>query len=103
VTWFKLPEITYPLHVDTIGKVLALDGEIDVYCNTCAPWRGHRLNLVAIAKRHGIDYSSMHWDLIKVVYCPECRTAGRSDKNLSFQHRTNHLPRCDVVTRKQTN
>lgn len=29
----------------------------------------------------------MHWGLIKVIYCHECRAAGRDDRNLQF---TNH-------------
>jgi hypothetical protein len=29
----------------------------------------------------------LHWDLLKILYCHECRGAGRDDRNLQF---TNH-------------
>ncbi|TGP52676.1 hypothetical protein EN828_12335 [Mesorhizobium sp. M2D.F.Ca.ET.185.01.1.1] len=40
-----------------------------------------------LVKRLGPDHGSMHWDLVKVIFCHECRAAGRDDRNLQF---TNH-------------
>ncbi|MGX8009014.1 hypothetical protein ACVDG8_008345 [Mesorhizobium sp. ORM8.1] len=37
-----------------------------------------------MAKRLGPDHGCMNWDLIKVIYCQECRAAGRDDRNLQF-------------------
>ncbi|WP_176477178.1 hypothetical protein [Mesorhizobium sp. WSM4313] len=45
------------------------------------------LDMAEMVKRLGPDHPSMHWGLIKVVYCTECRGAGRDDRNLQF---TNH-------------
>ena len=42
---FRLPEITYPLSVDTIGKTLACGHRV-------------RLNLVLLARRVGMEYGS---------------------------------------------
>lgn len=28
--------------------------------------------------------AALHWDLIKIIYCHECRAAGRDDRNLQF-------------------
>ena len=86
---FKLPEPTYPLSIDTIGKMLALGMEINCHCNAYGCGHKARVNLVAVARIKGIDYSCMHDDLVKVIYCPKCRDAGRPDRNLSF---TNQIP-----------
>jgi hypothetical protein len=40
-----------------------------------------------LAKRFGPDQPCLHWDLLKIIYCHECRGAGRDDRNLQF---TNH-------------
>ncbi|MGE3305034.1 MAG: hypothetical protein AB7I52_03605 [Rhizobiaceae bacterium] len=83
---FKLPELTYPLKIDTIGKSLAFGEERSAHCRTyeCGGNRTRRLNLVAIARRYGMDYPSGHDSLIRIVYCSECRAAGRPDRNIGF-------------------
>lgn len=83
---FKLPQITYPLTIDTIGKVLAMGAEISVNCHAYGCAHGGRLNLVRIAQRHGMDYPCSDVGLRKVVFCPRCREAGRDDKNIGFVH-----------------
>ncbi|WP_095081666.1 hypothetical protein [Mesorhizobium sophorae] len=50
---FKLPEIAYPLKIDTIGKMLALGHEADIHCLTTGCHHTSRLNLVAMGKRIG--------------------------------------------------
>ncbi|RUW53858.1 hypothetical protein EOA32_07840 [Mesorhizobium sp. M1A.F.Ca.ET.072.01.1.1] len=35
----------------------------------------------------GPDHGCLHWDLVKAIFCHECRAAGRQDRNLQF---TNH-------------
>ncbi|AZO14652.1 hypothetical protein EJ069_07830 [Mesorhizobium sp. M2A.F.Ca.ET.043.05.1.1] len=35
--------------------------------------------------RFGPDQPCLHWDLLKIIYCHECRSAGRDDRNLQFQ------------------
>jgi hypothetical protein len=46
-------------------------------------------------KRFGPDQPCLHWDLLKIINCSECRAAGRDDRNLQF---TNH-----AVTPEQRN
>lgn len=79
---FKLPEITYPLSIDTIGKVMATAGEISMHCRTCR--RHVRLNLVKIAKKHGMDYGCLDPNLRKVVVCGVCVEAGRDGRAIDF-------------------
>jgi hypothetical protein len=81
---FKLPEITYPLTVDTIGKVLALGNEISVNCYNYGCGHSGRLNLVLIARKVGMDYSCEEPALKKQTHCPRCREAGRDPKNIGF-------------------
>lgn len=84
MTWhLKLPEITYPLSIDTVGMVLATGHDITMYCHECDR-KAVRLNLVQIAKRYGVDYSSLAPSLIKVVSCAVCKAEGRPRKNISF-------------------
>ncbi|MDX8487981.1 hypothetical protein [Mesorhizobium humile] len=45
------------------------------------------LDVAALARRFGPDQPCLHWDLLKIIYCHECRAAGRNDRNLQF---TNH-------------
>ncbi len=54
-------------------------------CLTCK--RRATLDVAAQVRRLGPDHGCLHWDLIKVIYCHECRAAGRDDRNLQF---TNH-------------
>ena len=79
----KLPEITYPLSIDTIGMCIATGHEISMHCMTCR--RYVRLNLVTIAKRHGMDYPSLAPSLEKVVVCGACQEAGRDGRRVEFR------------------
>lgn len=88
---FQLPEITFPLVVDTIGKVLAMGQEIHVRCSNHGCRHGeHRLNLVALARRldkpwrSGLDHPTGHAELRPHIFCPECRREGRPERNLNF-------------------
>lgn len=83
---FRLPELTYPLKVDTIGKALALGNEISVSCGTYQCGHRARINLVQLAKRVGMDHGCGHDDLLPLFHCSKCRAAGRPDKNLRFTH-----------------
>lgn len=87
---FQLPEITFPLVVDTIGKELALGQEIHVRCSNNGCKRGEaRLNLVALARcldrpgRPGLDHPSGREYLLRHIFCPDCRREGRPDRNLN--------------------
>jgi hypothetical protein len=42
------------------------------------------LDVADMAKRLGPDHGCMNWDL--VIYCHECRAAGRDDRNLPGDH-----------------
>ncbi|CAM5659571.1 hypothetical protein MAUB1S_11489 [Mycolicibacterium aubagnense] len=88
---FQLPELTFPLVVDTIGKELALGQELHVRCSNNGCGRGEaRLNLVALARcvdrpgHPGLDHPSGRDNLLPHLFCPECRRNGRPDRNLNF-------------------
>src|SRR5882672_1718304 len=52
----KLPEITSPLSIDTVGKMLAMGHEATIHCLTTGCNHSSSLNLVALG-RH-IDFGS---------------------------------------------
>ncbi|TGT70979.1 hypothetical protein EN802_22030 [bacterium M00.F.Ca.ET.159.01.1.1] len=72
----------YPFTEDTLGKKLVAGSGLSVYCLTCK--RTALLDVAELVKRLGPGYGCMHWDLVKVIYCSECRGAGRDDRNLQF-------------------
>ncbi|RWB51855.1 hypothetical protein [Mesorhizobium sp.] len=74
----------YPFSEATLRGKLAAGTGLSVYCLTC---RRRALDVAALAKRFGPDQPCFHWDLLKIIYCHECRAAGRDDRNLQF---TNH-------------
>lgn len=84
---FQLPELTFPLSIGTIGIVLATGHEIMAHCCThgCGREDG-RVNLVRIARRSplGLGQGILQHELLRFVFCPDCREAGRNDKNLTF-------------------
>ncbi|SFP97749.1 hypothetical protein SAMN03159463_05295 [Mesorhizobium sp. NFR06] len=75
----------YPFTENTLGKKLEAGTGLSVYCLTCK--RRATLDIAELARRFGPDQPCMHWDLLKIIYCHECRAAGRDDRNLQF---TNH-------------
>ncbi|TIV72738.1 MAG: hypothetical protein E5V89_03815 [Mesorhizobium sp.] len=75
----------FPFTEDTLGKKLEAGTGLRVDCLTCK--RKATLDVAELVKRLGPDHEAMHWDLIKVILCHECRAAGRDDRNLQF---TNH-------------
>jgi len=81
---FRLPELDYPLVIDTIGKTLAMGGELHVFCRSDGCTRNARVNLVTVAKRFGMDHGCMERDLKPLFFCQDCRDAGRQDRNMSF-------------------
>lgn len=81
---FKMPEITYPLSIDTIGKVIVTAHTVWVHCNTYQCNHRGRLNLVPLVYKLGADHSCMADDLRPHVFCPKCREAGKPDRNISF-------------------
>ncbi|CDX39151.1 hypothetical protein MPLA_290052 [Mesorhizobium sp. ORS 3359] len=83
----------YPFSEDTLGKKLKAGTGLSVYCLTCK--RTALLDVAELVRRLGPDHGCMHWDLVKVLYCHECRAAGRDDRNLQF---TNH-----AITPEQRN
>lgn len=81
---FRLPEITFPLSVDTIGKMLVLGSELSVHCETHGCHHSAYVNLVQLGYRIGFDHSCMADDLRRHFYCPRCREAGRPEKRIGF-------------------
>ncbi|RVD73347.1 MAG: hypothetical protein E5V62_07570 [Mesorhizobium sp.] len=72
----------FPFVEDTLGKKLEAGTGMSVDCLTCR--RNAVLNVAELVKRLGPDHGAMHWDLVKVIFCHECRAAGRDDRNLQF-------------------
>jgi len=68
-----------------LGKKLQAGAGLSVGCLTYR--RKATLEIAELVKRLGPDRGCLHWDLIKVIYCHECRAAGRDDRTLQF---TNH-------------
>lgn len=81
---FPLPEITYPLVMGTIGKLLALGDEIEVYCGTYGCHHHAPVNLYHLARKLGRDFEASHWTLKRHFRCSKCRAAGRDDSNVRF-------------------
>jgi len=76
----------FPFVEDTLGKKLEAGTRLSVDCLAC---RRHAvLDVAELVRRLGPDQSSMHWDLVKVIYCQACRDAGRDDR--ASLHFTNH-------------
>ncbi|RWH73412.1 hypothetical protein [Mesorhizobium sp.] len=75
----------YPFLEDTLGKKLEAGTSLSVYCLICK--RTALLDVYELVRRFGPDQPCQHWDLLKIIYCHECRAAGRDDRNLQF---TNH-------------
>jgi len=80
----RLPEITYPLRIDTIGILLATGHEISVHCGNDGCWHRGKVDLVALGKKLGLDHGTLEKDLKPHFYCPKCRAAGRPDRNIGF-------------------
>ncbi|AZO28548.1 MULTISPECIES: hypothetical protein [unclassified Mesorhizobium] len=75
----------FPFTENTLGKKLEAGAGLSVTCLTCR--RTAVLDVAALVERLGPDHGCLHWDLVKVIFCHECRAAGRDDRNLQF---TNH-------------
>jgi len=75
----------FPFVENTLGRKLEAGTGLSVYCLTYK--RTALLDVAELVKRFGSDQGCMHWDLLKIIYCHECRAAGRDDRNLQF---TNH-------------
>jgi hypothetical protein len=75
----------YPFSEGTLGGKLKAGTGLSVDCLGCR--RRAVLDVAELVKRFGPDQPCLHWDLLKIIYCHECRGAGRDDGNLQF---TNH-------------
>jgi hypothetical protein len=75
----------YPFSESTLGGKLAAGTGLSAYCLICT--RRAVLDVASLVKRFAPDQPCLHWDLLEIIYCHECRAAGRDDRNLQF---TNH-------------
>jgi hypothetical protein len=96
---FVIPPITYPLRLDTVGMLLATGAEITVHCCNQDCRQEARINLVRIARRHGMGAGILRPDLLRLCYCASCRAAGRPDRNISFIHHALTVPFSDLTRR----
>ncbi|TIU55272.1 MAG: hypothetical protein E5V30_00260, partial [Mesorhizobium sp.] len=74
----------FPFVEDTLGKKLEAGTGMSVDCLTCR--RHVVLDVAALVERLGPGQPCLHWDLVKVIFCHECRAAGRDDRNLLTNH-----------------
>ncbi|MGB3899454.1 MAG: hypothetical protein WA973_12945 [Mesorhizobium sp.] len=93
---FRVPEITYPLVIDTIGKMLGMGEEITVHCHVNGCEHSGRVNLVRLGYRLGFDHGCQDADLRPYFYCPKCRGAGRPDRKISFRSHPLTEPHSDL-------
>ncbi|MGX5803939.1 hypothetical protein ACWGS9_22200 [Bradyrhizobium sp. Arg314] len=77
--------MTLPFSEGTLGRKLEAGTGMSVDCLTCK--RKATLDVAELVKRFGPDQPCLHWDLLEIIYCSECRDAGRDDRNLQL---TNH-------------
>lgn len=96
---FPLPEITYPLSIDTIGKHLALGYELHVHCHTYLCHNSARVNLVQLGRKLGRDYELSHDTLKPLFRCSKCKAAGRGSTEVSFRINPCTVPHSDVHRR----
>jgi hypothetical protein len=82
---FPLPEITYPLVIDTIGKHLATGHELVAYCDADGCHHSARVNLVRLGYKVGRDYQLNHDSLRPHFRCSRCEAAGRDPTQISFR------------------
>ncbi|TIT80519.1 MAG: hypothetical protein E5W56_08645 [Mesorhizobium sp.] len=75
----------FPFTEETLGKKLEAGTGLSVDCLTCK--QEAALDIAELVKRFGPDQPCLHCDLIKIIFCHDCRAAGRDDRNLQF---TNH-------------
>ena len=83
---FPLPQIRFPVSVDTIGQHIALGYEVWASCDTTGCNHTVRLNLVVLAKYLGAAHGARAADLKSYFHCPKCREAGRHDRQIDFTH-----------------
>lgn len=89
---FQLPEITYPLSIDSIGKLLALGHEVTIHCHEYGCGHRARINMVKLARKLGMDHPILDKDLKPHFFCSCCRDAGRVSTNFGFVHHALTLP-----------
>lgn len=94
---FKIPDISYPFSVGTIGELIAAGEELSVHCRECN--RTTRVNLVSLSRRLGIDHSCLEPDLRPHFYCAECRAAGWPDRRFDFIHHACAVPHSILALR----
>ena len=75
-------EITYPLVVDTLGKMRMMGSRLSVNCATCN--KHTMLDMDDLIERLGEDHGCMATDLKPLFYCVDCRREGRPDRNITF-------------------
>lgn len=81
---FPLPEITYPLYVDTLGKLIVLGYDMSFNCSTHLCGHHYEINLVKLARHLGRDHGSLDRDLRPHFRCRKCAAAGRRGEKFSF-------------------
>lgn len=80
-----MTKLTYPLTLDTLGKLKAVGTRISINCNICH--KHTMLDMDKLIEWLGEDHGCMDWDLRPRFHCERCRAEGRNDKNFSFiQH-----------------
>ena len=80
----KLPEIAYPLAIDTIGKMLALGHGVCVHCGNpgCGQFGRHD-RAVSASRRRSLLHGSRSRPAFPLQQIGE---AGRDDKRIGFIH-----------------
>lgn len=77
-------DLSYPLVVDTLGKMRALGMSLSVSCHTYLCHKHTWLDMDDLIARLGEDHPCMHDDLKPHFFCSKCRAAGKPDRNIGF-------------------
>ncbi|MBB6414254.1 hypothetical protein [Mesorhizobium sangaii] len=68
----------------TLADTLAARETMYVHCGHPACCKSTKLDIQALIDRLGPDHGSMHWDVVQLFGCPDCKAAGRDRRPAFF-------------------
>lgn len=82
-------DLSFPLVVDSLGKMQALGMRLSVSCYTYLCHKHTWIDMDELITRLGDHHSCMEVDLKPHYYCAKCRGAGKPDRNIGFTIHSN--------------
>ncbi|MBM2715489.1 hypothetical protein JQK88_30645 [Mesorhizobium caraganae] len=68
----------------TLADTLAENESVYVNCGHPMCCKSTKLDIQALIERLGPDHGSMHWDLVRLFGCADCKAAGRDRRPVFF-------------------